>query len=131
VGSLALKGLLPAWLAALVIGRDAALVGGMFLLRARQLGWRWPGAAEFFKAEGSAWRGAPGIPPAARMRPSAVSKVNTALQLAFVGGCIGQAMQGWPGDGALGALGAAVVATTAASGLGYLRQHVGRGGGGK
>ncbi|GFH12997.1 uncharacterized protein HaLaN_08794, partial [Haematococcus lacustris] len=40
VGALASKGLVPAWLAVLVLGRDVGLVTGMALHRWRMLGWR-------------------------------------------------------------------------------------------
>ncbi|GFH10366.1 uncharacterized protein HaLaN_05666, partial [Haematococcus lacustris] len=40
VGALASKGLVPAWLAVLVLGRDVGLVAGMALHRWRMLGWR-------------------------------------------------------------------------------------------
>ncbi|KAL6751029.1 hypothetical protein V8C86DRAFT_736083 [Haematococcus lacustris] len=50
VGALASKGLVPAWLAVLVLGRDVGLVAGMALHRWRMLGWRVRGlsAAHFF-----------------------------------------------------------------------------------
>lgn len=47
--ALAYKGLIPGWVAAVVVGRDVALVGGMFVHRFRMLNWQWPGAAVFFK----------------------------------------------------------------------------------
>lgn len=34
---------------AIILGRDAFLVVGAFAARARALGWRWPGASEFFR----------------------------------------------------------------------------------
>lgn len=43
------QGALPIPLVALILGRDALLVGGCFALRARELGWHWPGMAGFFR----------------------------------------------------------------------------------
>jgi cardiolipin synthase len=121
VGALAAKALIPTWVAAVVIGRDVALVSGGFLMRGRQVGWRWPGASEFFKVEGSGAQGLPGIPAARRMKPSWISKVNTVLQLGFVGCCITQAWYGWPAVGLLEEMEMLVVATTLVSGLGYVK----------
>lgn len=44
--------MLPAWLAALVVVRDTAQIGGMAWYRARTFGYRWPGAARFFSVDG-------------------------------------------------------------------------------
>jgi cardiolipin synthase len=49
----ALQGTLPLPLVALILGRDALLIVGSFAVRARALGWRWPGAAEFFRLGGT------------------------------------------------------------------------------
>lgn len=51
VGALGWQGLVPGWLAGLVVGRDVALVAGMFLVRWRSLGWRVRGLTreEFFR----------------------------------------------------------------------------------
>ena len=48
-----LQGSLPSWLVALIIGRDAVLLGGAFVHRFQKVGWRWPGAAEFFRVSSS------------------------------------------------------------------------------
>ena len=48
-----LQGTLPLPLVALILGRDVLLIVGSFAVRARALGWRWPGAAEFFRLGGT------------------------------------------------------------------------------
>jgi cardiolipin synthase len=167
VGTMGWNGMLPAWLAVLVVGRDSAQVAGMFVYRLRMFGGRWPGAAAFFDvdaavpqqqqqqqvctahemqgldglagrapgssnssssgsgstgpaaaaASGSAANGLPAI------KPLMVSKVNTALVLVLVAGCMTQQWQGLPGQDVLDALEAAVAATTAASAAAYARLH--------
>ena len=47
------QGTLPLPLVALILGRDVLLVAGSFAVRARALGWRWPGAKEFFRLGGT------------------------------------------------------------------------------
>lgn len=49
VGALGYTGALPAPLVGVIIGRDAFLVLGAFAVRARSLGWAWPGVREFFR----------------------------------------------------------------------------------
>lgn len=44
-------GMLPAWLAVLVVGRDTSQVAGMFWFRFRMFGGRWPGATAFFDVD--------------------------------------------------------------------------------
>lgn len=44
-----LQGSLPWPLVALIIGRDVVLLSGAFVNRFKTVGWRWPGAAEFFR----------------------------------------------------------------------------------
>lgn len=48
-----LQGSLPLWLVALIIGRDVALLGGAVVHRFQKVGWRWPGASEFFRVSSS------------------------------------------------------------------------------
>lgn len=131
VAALAAQGALPLWVAGLVVGRDAALVGGMVVVRWRSLGWRVPwGAApltraEFFRTAGAAQgAGGPGAVQAMPfMRPLLVSKVNTVLQLLLVGGCVSRAWVGWPEPQLLSALEASTAATTAASFAAYAWQY--------
>jgi hypothetical protein len=150
-----------------IVGRDVALVGGAFYIRARALRWRWPGAQEFFRivppqpgpdaaggnaAAAAASRAAPSAAPhpgAARgggagrddaaaaaaaggggpapvaplVQPLLSSKVNTGLQLALVGGCMGTAWVGWPGPEAVWGLGAATAGTTLWTCAAYARAY--------
>lgn len=55
-----------------------------------------------------------------RGEPAAISKANTAFQLAFVLFALTRAAYGWPGDAVLLPLGAAVVFTSITSGLAYV-----------
>jgi hypothetical protein len=112
------KGTLPAWLAAVAVGRDGALVGGALLSRAAALGWRWRGAREFFRmVPGAGDSNAPAAPP---VEPLLVSKVNTALTFALVAAALAHDGWGVPDAEALAAGAAAVGATTAMSGGAYL-----------
>ena len=124
------QGALPAPLVGVIVGRDVALVAGAFAIRANSVGWRWPGASEFFRlappAEAPpATAGAPGDPaPAAHViKPLFISKVNTGLQLALVAGCMTDAWLGWPGGEAVWGLGAATAATTVWSCIAYARAY--------
>uniref|UniRef100_A0A7S3QYG4 CDP-diacylglycerol--glycerol-3-phosphate 3-phosphatidyltransferase n=1 Tax=Dunaliella tertiolecta TaxID=3047 RepID=A0A7S3QYG4_DUNTE len=60
VGALAAQGALPSWVATLIIGRDVALVVGMFVVRWQSVGWRTPWSAppltraEFFRTADAA-----------------------------------------------------------------------------
>lgn len=134
VGALAAKSLLPAWVAAVVIGRDVALVVGMLAHRAKAFGWRWPGATCFFQtadlpalqqpsaaAEQQHKPGAGGVP---YMKPLLVSKVNTFLQLALVGGCMTRAWWAVPDAAVLSALEGLTAATTALSCFGYFYMYI-------
>jgi phosphatidylglycerophosphate synthase len=51
VGSMGWLGMLPGWLAALVVGRDGAQIAGMFVVRLRMFGGTWPGARAFFDVD--------------------------------------------------------------------------------
>ena len=55
-----MQGSLPVPLVALIIGRDVVLLSGAFVHRFREVGWRWPGLAEFFRLSSSS----PSVPPA-------------------------------------------------------------------
>jgi hypothetical protein len=57
------------------------------------------------------------------IKPLMVSKVNTALVLLLVAGCMTQQWQGVPGQDVLEALEVAVAGTTAASAAAYARLH--------
>lgn len=92
--ALAYTGLVPFGLAAIVVGRDVVIVLGALayqLLIAPVMG-----------------------------EPAAVSKLNTACQLAMVFFALTHAALGWPPQISLVALGAAVVFTSLVSGLTYV-----------
>ena len=65
-----MQGVLPGWLAGLILGRDALLVAGAFVHRYRALGWRARGWAEFFRIS-PAHPGDPGPGPAPGGAPQA------------------------------------------------------------
>eukprot|EP00850_Spirogloea_muscicola_P020189 SM000209S06368 [mRNA] locus=s209:77157:78308:- [translate_table: standard] len=67
--------LLPVWLVALVILRDAGLLLGAFIRRAQSLNWQWQGPADFFRIDPLG---------ADKMQPLFASKLNTVLQLGLV-----------------------------------------------
>lgn len=41
----------------LILGRDVLIIAGVFAARAQMLGWRWPGAGEFFRLSGGSGSG--------------------------------------------------------------------------
>jgi cardiolipin synthase len=90
---LAWLGLLPVWLAVLVVGRDVMIIAGYGLLSL--LGLR---------------------PPIA---PLLVSKLNTFAQIALAATALCGAGFGWPGQGVLAALLWLAAGTTFVSGLAY------------
>ncbi len=89
-----LTGMVPAWLAVLVIVRDVVIVGGAaaynFLVR---------------PLEGE---------------PTRISKLNTALQLLFVVFVLSHAGFGWPDPIAITIIGAGVLVTIVVSGIDYV-----------
>ncbi|WP_237182598.1 CDP-alcohol phosphatidyltransferase family protein [Roseomonas marmotae] len=94
--TLAITGMIPDWLAILVVFRDLLILGGVVVL----------------------WL----LGTAPQIRPLRISKVNTAAQIAFAGLTLLVAGFG-PGPGpAMEMLAWGVAATTAASGLAYLRE---------
>jgi cardiolipin synthase len=92
--TLSVAGLLPAWLAAIVILRDVVIVGGAtaynFLVR---------------PVEGE---------------PTRISKLNTAFELLLVLFVISRAAFGWPDQITITMLGAAVLITVVISGIDYV-----------
>ena len=92
--SLAVVGVLPDWLAILVVFRDLVIVGGVLVL----------------------W--VLGQPPA--IRPLLISKVNTAMQLLLAGVALLLAGFGLRAEGLLAALVWAVATTTLGSGIAYV-----------
>ena len=55
--------MLPPAVVGIIVGRDVVLVTGAFVVRARSLGWRWPGAAEFFRVAPGGGGGTPEAKP--------------------------------------------------------------------
>lgn len=92
---LALSGLIPGWLAAVVVGRDAVIVSGA-------IGYR----LLIGPFEGGATR---------------VSKLNTVLQLMFVAAVLADAAFALPGQLVVSLLGSLVFVTAIVSGLHYVR----------
>lgn len=99
-----LQGTLPPAVVALILGRDAFLLGGGVAARMHFLGWRWPGMAEWCRvqpppaAAAAAPASAAAAPPALpRLQPLYISKVNTVFQLGLAGACMLDAWLGAPG----------------------------------
>jgi len=92
--TLVVTGLIPVWMAALVVVRDVVIVGGAtvynFLIR---------------PVEGE---------------PTRISKLNTALQLLFIVFVLSRAGFGWPDKIAITIIGASVVVTIVISGIDYV-----------
>ena len=92
--TLAWQGLIPVWLAALVILRDAVIVAGAL-------------------AYNYLIKPVPG-------EPTHISKLNTALQMLFVLFVISRAAFAWPDEITITLLGAAVLVTVVISGIDYV-----------
>jgi len=113
---LAVKGVLPVWLAGVILGRDAALaVSAVYF--------RWISLPPP-KTMRRYWDFSL---PSAEVRPTTVSKVNTALQLGLVGACVAHPLvagvvvvAGAEWEGMLAALQYTVATTTVWSGLSYV-----------
>lgn len=109
--SMAQAGYLHPALVALVLSRDAALVGGSFIYQAYCLNWKWNSLKDFFKVSEEAVQ---------KVRPLFISKVNTVFQLALVGTALVQPAFGFEDTYSLVALLSWSVAfTTCASWVGY------------
>ena len=92
--TLAAVGLVPVWLAAVVIMRDVVIVSGAL-------------AYQFLVAP------VPG-------EPTRISKLNTAVELLYVLSVLGHAAFAWPPDITLTVLGAGVLVTAVVSGTDYV-----------
>ncbi len=91
---LTLLDLIPLWLAMLVVGRDLIIVGGGLVYNSL-----------FGKVQ---------------PQPTAISKLNTMLQLLLVIAVVSHAGYGWPNEGWVIGLGASVMVTTIISGADYV-----------
>jgi len=105
-GTLTAKGLFPLPLAALVIGRDVALLGGSFIYR----GLTKPKDVPFFATTGK------GV---IEVKPTLLSKVNTVLQMSVMGFALTKAAYGIPNAEVFNAMCWVVGGTTLMSGLDY------------
>ncbi|BDA47473.1 probable cardiolipin synthase (CMP-forming) [Coccomyxa sp. Obi] len=151
VGALAQQGSLPVALAGIIIGRDVLLVTGAFVDRARKVGGKGVGWAEFFRLSPSqlspeadaAQAGAENsrsaqdvhevveskdssaapVAPAGFVQPLYISKVNTVFQLCLIAGCIGNSWYGWPPEDMLWVLGGITGVTTLGSFAAYIRVY--------
>ncbi|MCH8930823.1 MAG: CDP-alcohol phosphatidyltransferase family protein [Proteobacteria bacterium] len=94
--TLTLVGMIPLWLAALVVGRDLVIVIGGLVYN-----WLF-GAVE--------------------LQPTGISKINTLLQLMLVLAVVSEAGYGWPREAWAIALGACVMVSTIVSGVDYVWQ---------
>jgi len=92
--TLVVDGLIPVWMAVLVIVRDVVIVGGATLYNFL-----------ITPIEGE---------------PTRISKLNTALQLLFVVFVLSRAGYNWPDEIAITIIGAAVVVTIVISGIDYV-----------
>ena len=106
--ALTYTGWIPAWLAAIVVGRDMALVVFGFYFRFRT---REPGTPFFSTTHGSSFQ----------VEPSLLSKLNTAAQLSLITGALSSAAFQWPPAEMLQYGSFLVAATTIGSAYGYLR----------
>jgi cardiolipin synthase len=92
--TLAYSGMIPVWLATIVIARDVIIISGAtaynFLIRP-----------------------VPG-------EPTKISKLNTALELIFLFFVLSQAAYGWPNDITLTVTGASILVTVFVSGIDYI-----------
>lgn len=93
--ALAFAGLVPMWLALLMVARDGVIVGGVLVYRV------WVGRF--------------------RAAASPISKINTLSMLLYVVSVLSSAAFGWPGAPVTIALGGILTATAIASGLDYVR----------
>jgi cardiolipin synthase len=142
VTALAYKGLIPLWVASVILGRDLALVGGLVYLRYRALkeskgrGERPRGPITFSEftrtraasapsvvdsdsKDGTLVIGAGAMP---MMQPLFISKVNTVLQLALIGGSLSHAWVAWPDASSLKAVEVVTAGTTALTCAAYAQK---------
>ncbi|KAI4130045.1 MAG: hypothetical protein LQ347_003525 [Umbilicaria vellea] len=107
---LAVKGALPVWLAAIILGRDVLL--GIAAIYYRYISLPPP------KTFSRYWDFSL---PSAEVHPTGISKVNTALQLALIGGTVGMPLvTGVDLRGVMVGMQYLVAATTVWSGASYI-----------
>ncbi|KAI9762294.1 MAG: hypothetical protein M4579_000442 [Chaenotheca gracillima] len=106
---LAIKGLLPVWLAAIILGRDVGL--GIAAIYYRYISLPPP------KTMARYWDFSL---PSAEVHPTTISKINTALQLALIGACTAQPLITADIANAMTAAQYLVATTTVWSGASYI-----------
>lgn len=92
--TMVLAGLVPIWLAALVVIRDVVIIGGA-------VAYNW-------------------LVRPVEGEPTRISKLNTALQLLFIVFVLANAGFGWPDEIAITVIGAGVLVTIVVSGIDYV-----------
>lgn len=107
--TLAMKGLLPLWLAVIILGRDVGLMISAFY-------YRWISLPPP-KTMARYWDFSL---PSAEVKPTTISKVNTALQLGLIGGTLALPVLPFELGTAMMAFQALVGTTTVWSGLSYV-----------
>lgn len=118
----AIKGIVSPQVAAVVFGRDFALLAGAFLHRAYILNWKWTSWSEYFRVKPSAAgdsgekEDAAVAPAAPVVQPILLSKVATGLQIILVGAALSHAAYQWPPPEWIALLGGSTATCTAASG---------------
>ncbi|KAI9677596.1 MAG: hypothetical protein M1817_006550 [Caeruleum heppii] len=107
---LAVKGILPVWLAVIILGRDMAL--GIAAIYYRYISLPPP------KTLARYWDFSL---PSAEVHPTQISKINTALQLGLIGACMGKPLiSGMDVEGLMMGMQYLVATTTIWSGLSYV-----------
>lgn len=129
-----LQGALPLPLVGVIVGRDVLLVVGAFFMRAKSLGWAWPGFKEFFRIappsiqsisldstvkEAKEEKKSPSTSVAPGIKPLFISKVNTVFQLSLISSCMLDAWIAWPGQDIVWSIGAMTAGTTIWSSVAY------------
>jgi hypothetical protein len=78
-------GMVPSWLAVLVVGRDSTQVVGMFWYRLRMFGGTWPGATAFFDVDHAIRANTPPSGSAASAADSFLGGGTTSLGTPYAG----------------------------------------------
>lgn len=118
--ALCYKGTLSPWLLQATLARDALLVTAAFAHRGRTVGYRWPGWREFFRTKSGSEAS---TTPAPYVKPILSSKLNTALQILLIMGCMTYEIWEVPEIADLRKLEYAVGATTVLSLANYVRAY--------
>ena len=105
---MALTGVIPAWVATIIVGRDVGLIGSAFWYRHRTR----PLGAPFFDSTGGT---------AFSVQPSLLGKINMAAQLGCITVALTHAAWDAPSHDVVTCLAYGVAASTVASGFDYLR----------